>query len=113
MQTNKPLSAVTLILSDARGIYIPRDFICDQDNQIAWEHCKAWGLTEANQDQWDSAAEPDNESYWECWEWILNHARYLDEAGNVYTLHQDGDLWGICVARMTAEEKRNFGFDED
>lgn len=110
--TQKKLEAVTLILSDARGIYIPRDFVCDDNNEIATGHCAAWGLTDANKEQWSAAANPDDERYWEAWDWILNNAQYKDEDGNVYTLHQDGDLWGLCVERMTDEEKRNFGFDD-
>lgn len=107
----KQLDAVTLILSDARGIYIPRDFLCDDNNAIDEEHCARWGLTKENREQWEAAANPDEEWYWEAWDWVLNNARYTDEAGNVYTLHQDGDLWGLCVERMTNEEKRSFGFD--
>lgn len=108
----KKLDAVTLILSDARGIYIPRDFVCDDAHEIA-EHCAKWGLTAANREHWEDAANPDSEWYWEAWDWILNNARYTDEDGDVYTLHQDGDLWGLCVARMTEEEKQNFGFEGD
>lgn len=108
----KKLNAVTLILSDARGIYIPRDFVTNDYNEIAHDHCAAWGLTEANQAYWADAADPDNEWYWEAWDWILNNAQFTDEDGNVYRLHQDGDLWGICAERMTDEEKSNFGWDE-
>lgn len=109
----KKLDAVTLILSDARGIYIPRDFVCDDNNEIAVEHCAAWGLTEANGDMWKSAADPESEHYWEDWDYILNNARYKDDEGHVYTLYQDGDLWGLCAERMTDEEKDNFGFNDD
>lgn len=105
------LNAVTCILSDARGIYIPRDFLTDDWNEIAWEHCNAWGLNESNQSHWIDAVNPDSDWYWEAWDWILSNAKYTDELGNVYTLHQDGDLWGLCLDRMTIEEKQNFGFD--
>lgn len=106
------LNAVTLILSDARGIYIPRDFVCDENNEIAVEHCAAWGLTEANKTHWEDAANPESEYYWDAWQWILDHASYKDEQGNIYRLNQDGDLWALCYERMTDEEKSNFGFDE-
>lgn len=108
----KKLDAVTLILSDARGQYIPRDFICDDANEIAREHCAAWGLTNENRAQWEDAADPESEGYWEAWDWILNHAVYTDADGDTYLLHQDGDLFGLCVARMTDEEKQNFGFED-
>lgn len=108
----KKLNAVTLILSDARGIYIPRDFVCDDFNEIATEHCAKWGLTDANREYWESAADPDDEGYWDDWHWILDNAVFTDDDGNKYRLHQDGDLWGLCYERMTGEEKSNFGFEE-
>jgi len=110
MTTNLP--AVTLILSDARGIYIPRDFLCDDNNEIAAEHCAAWGLNDSNLEHWSDAADPKSEWYWEAWEWILNNAEYKDDAGNAYRLYQDGDLFGLCFERMSEEEKSNFGFEE-
>ena len=106
------LDAVTFILSDARGIYIPRDFICDDYNDVAIEHCKAWGLTEDNKEYWIDAADPDSDWYWEAWDWILSNAEYIDADGNKYFLHQDGDLWGLCFDRMTEEEKQNFGLED-
>lgn len=106
------LNAVTLILSDNRGIYIPRDFLCDDYNEIAFEHCLSWGLTAENFHNWQDAADPENEGYWDAWDWILNNAKYTDESGNVYYLYQDGDLWGLCHERMTKEEMHNFGFDD-
>lgn len=45
-------NAVTLILSDARGIYIPSDFVTGNYNEIAWEHCKAWGLNAESFHNW-------------------------------------------------------------
>ena len=104
------MNAIILILSDSRGIYIPRDFICDDYNEIAWEHCAAWGLTKENAEWWIDAANPESEFYWDAWDWILYNAEYTDENGNKYRLFQDGDLWGLCYDKMTEEEKQNFGF---
>lgn len=111
MQTKK-LEAVTLILDSARGVYIPRDFVCGADGVIDLAHCAAWGLTAENRQRWEEAATPESESYWDAWSWILDNAAYTDDAGNAYTLHHDGDLFGLCFERMTDEEKANFGFDE-
>jgi hypothetical protein len=107
------MHAVNLILSDARGIYIPRDFLTDNDNQIAWDHCAAWGLTKDNMHEWRAAVLPDSEIYWDAWQWVLEHAKFTDVDGSVFRLHQDGDLWGLCFERMTNEEKDNFGFEAD
>ena len=100
---------VTLILSDARGVYIPRDFVTDNYNKIAEDHCKAWGIED--EDAEILASGPDHEFYWERWEDVLNHAQYVDEEGNKYFLSQDGDLWALCYDRMTDEEKSNFGME--
>ena len=109
----KTLPNVVLILSDARGVYIPRDFLTDNYNELAIEHCNAWALNEANWDNWIDASDPESEFYWDAWDWILNNARYVEQdTGKVLTLYQDGDLWGICYDYMTDEEKQNFGFDE-
>ena len=105
------MNAVILILSDSRGRYIPRDFLTDNYGEIAVDHCAAWGLNDSNYEQWYDALEPENECYWESWEWILNNAQFND-GENVYRLYQDGDLWGICYELMTDEEKHNFGFED-
>lgn len=106
------MNAIELILSDSRGVYIPRDFICNDYNEIDADHCAAWGLTEENKEHWICAANPEDEWYWEAWSWILDNAKYTDENGNVYRLWQDGDLWAYCFEKMTSEEQ-NFGFGEE
>ena len=105
------MEAVIYILSSARGIFIPRDFLTDDLGSIAEDHCTAWGLTADNRDWWEDAVDPYSEHYWECWDWILANAKYTTSEGDIYRLHQDGDLWGICYEKMTDEEKKNFGFD--
>lgn len=106
------MQAVIHILSDARGIYIPRDFLTDNHGDIARENCLAWGLTEASESWWLNAADPDAEGYWDAWSWVLDHAKFTTQDGDTYRLYQDGDLWGLCYERMTDEERSNFGFDE-
>ena len=101
--------AVTLILSDARGVYIPRDFVTDTHNKVDVDHCKAWQINP--DDATILASGPDHECYWETWDTVLSNARYTDEEGNEYFLSQDGDLWAICYERMTDEEKSNFGME--
>ena len=62
---------------------------------------------------WKEAVNPDDDYYWEAWDWILGHAKYTDKDGSVYRLWQDGDLWGLCYERMTNEEKKNFDMEVD
>ena len=105
------MEAVILVLNSARGLYIPRDFLTDGLGNIAEDHCTAWGLTADNSDWWADASDPCLDHYWDCWNWILDKAKYTTPDGDVYRLWQDGDLWGICYEKMTTEEKENFGFD--
>lgn len=105
------LAAVMLLLDSARGVYIPRDFLTDNDNVPNWDHCEKWGLTQANQVQWLPACNPDHEWYWEAWDWVLNNAEFTCENGHKFKLLQDGDLWAYCYDQMSLEEKVNFGFD--
>lgn len=104
------------LLSDARGIYIPRDFVngfaieCKEEDKEEAKSGKAWqGITAENvincQDHY-------GEWYWEAWDSILNSAYWTDENGNKWELYQDGDLWAICYDLLTDEEKKNFGFND-
>ena len=97
------MSGVQLLLSDARGIYIPRDFL---EGFLSY---KAWGLLKSD---FKALRNPSNECYWNAWEYVLNCAEHTDSEGNVWTLWQDGDLWAICPVLMTDEEKTNFGFED-
>lgn len=105
------MNAVILILSDSRGVYIPRDFVTDQCGEIAEDHCEKWGIS--HEDAEILAAGPDHEFYWDTWDDVLDKAEFTDDNGDKYRLHQDGELWGICYARMSMEERQNFGFDQD
>jgi len=102
------MEAVILILSDARGVYIPRDFVTDNHGEIDSEHCAAWGIKEADA---EVLKDPEHDQYWDAWECVLNYAKYTDNTGNVYTLHQDGDLWGVCYEKMTQAEREGFFFE--
>lgn len=106
----KPLPAVNLILSDARGVYIPRDFVTDQYNEIAVDHCARWNISIVDAEI--LAAGPESEFYWETWETVLNTARYIDVDGAEFILFQDGDLFAFCFDKMLADEKINFGLEE-
>lgn len=96
------LDNVEILLSDARGIYIPRDFVQGFD-LTRWE-----GISESDI---EILQDPENEWYWDSWESVLNNARFTADDGRVFSLWQDGDLFAICYEEMTDEEKHNFGFD--
>ena len=96
----KQLSNVEILLSDARGIYIPRDFFQGFDLE-KW-NLKAEDLTALD--------DPENENYWNVWEHVLNTA-YFETDGKKYSLYQEGDLLAIAYDHLTDEEKENLGFD--
>ena len=96
---------IILLLSDARGIYIPRDFSLHYEiGEDGWQ-----GISTEEQ---AILADPDHEDYWEVWHSVLSNASYFDKpSGKVYHLHQDGDLWALSFESMTDEERINFGWD--
>lgn len=97
------LNAVELLLSDARGHYIPRDF-------VECFNLEDWGIDPESWAAQTCAAGCEAECvdwYWEAWDEILRKAEY--KSGEyVWRLYQDGDLWALCDELMTDEEKRNF-----
>ena len=100
------MNAIELLLSDARGAYIPRDFVEGFD-------VTQWGLDPESWEVQRCASGPEVEDYWDAWEQILSNAEFRRHEGHhVWRLHQDGDLWAVCYELMTDEEKRNFGFEE-
>lgn len=94
-------SAVFLLLSDERGVYIPRDFV------------QSFNMKDWHVDERDVAdcSDPENEYYWDSWDVIINNAFLIDAYGNQYRLWQDEDLWIYCYDLMTDEEKQNMGFE--
>lgn len=84
------LTNAKLYLSDARGIYIPRDFA-----QGTKRECVA----NVNDEDWQTLlAGPDHEWYWEAWETVLDRATLTDPtSGEQFTLYQDGDLWLLPI----------------
>ena len=73
-------SNAELLLSDSRGIYIPRDFL-DFDKF----------RSQLSDEEIETLSNPENEWYWETWGSVLNREFLID--GTEYRLHQDGDLF--------------------
>lgn len=90
------MSGVELLLSDSRGVYIPRDFATE---------CPGWKMTYA--DRKILEAGPDDEDYWDTWNSVTQYASYIDKNGNTWYLWQDGDLFAFCHELMTDEEYEN------
>jgi len=112
MSPTKSKSGVSLLLSESWGQYIPKQFATayhfitsNADCQPGWKNVGEWQLETC-------LAGPEDNDYWEAWDAVLSTAEHIDQDGNEWTLLQDGDLWAICPALMTNEEKLNFGFDD-
>ena len=76
-----------LLLNDARGIYLPRDFIECYDTKL-------WHVKPRHAKQLRRG--PDYEFYWEIWEHVLNFAFFIDTDGKTWRLYQDGNLFAVC-----------------
>ncbi len=72
-----------LLITDAAGVYIPQQFA---------ENFEGWGILP--QDFQILRQGPDHEQYWDVWSDVLIYAS-IEHEGEVYRLHQDGDLWAL------------------
>ena len=64
---------VILLMSDAMGVYIPRNFV-ERFARDKWSGISDWA--------WETcAAGPDTEYYWDAWEDILRDATYTEPDG--------------------------------
>jgi hypothetical protein len=87
-----------LWLSDARGIYIPRDFA----NSFVDRSKHVQNVTE---EDWAILEDPDHEWYWEAWDEVLQNAVVTDNEGTRFRLSQNGDLWLIPEGMEWSEEQ--------
>lgn len=96
-----------LWLSDARGIYIPRDFAQSfKDRNACVEGVKdeQWAVLEAG---------PDHEHYWDVWMEVCDSAIVTDEYHAKYRVEQDGDCWLIPVGMVWNDEKDAYEWPEE
>jgi hypothetical protein len=96
------MSNRTLLLDEARGIYIPQKF-AENFDLTQWNLAPK-GPNDTTLEQIESdLSTPDNPHYWDCWEYVLTNAYYIDEHGITWTLEQDGDLFACCEPRPTGD----------
>lgn len=95
------MSGVELLLSDARGVFIPRDFATE---------CTGWEISsrDSYKDRKILEAGPDHPEYWDTWDGVLREASYRDPKGYIWRLYQDGDLFAYCEELMSDEEYHDF-----
>lgn len=83
--TSKP--ELMLWLSDARGVYIPRDFaqsFADRAKHVSGVDDETWAILEHG---------PDHEHYWDAWSDVCDGATVIDDNGHKFRVYQDGDCW--------------------
>lgn len=98
--TRKP--DMLLWLSDARGVYIPRDFatsFVDRAKHVSGVSADDWAVLEAG---------PDHDLYWDVWTSVCDKARVTDEHGTVFFVHQEGDCWLVPVGMEWSETNECF-----
>ena len=78
-----------LLISDGFGCYIPQMWAEGFTPEEAAKFNIPWWCIEQCQ------AGPDSEHYWDAWNGVLDNATLTDDRGQVWYLHQDGDLWQV------------------
>lgn len=104
---SNPKPEMMLWLSDARGVYIPRDFANsfeDRANHVDGVTEEQWAILEQG---------PDAEWYWDTWSDVLDSAVVTDEGGAKFSLHQDGDLWLIPHGMVWNDETEGFAWPSE
>lgn len=97
-----------LLLTDARGVYLPKDFI---------EAIRPECLSEvSDEDKAVLLAGPEHEHYWEVWSDVCDDAVVTEAPGTPvavkFTLYQDGDLWLIPEGMEWSERRDWFAWPE-
>ena len=104
--TNKP--EMLCWLSDARGVYIPRDFansFADRAKDVSGVSAEQWAILESG---------PDSESYWDVWTEVCDSCVVTDDKQNVkYTIWQDGDCWLVPIGMEWNDELQGFAWPEE
>jgi len=96
-----------LWLSDARGIYIPRDFatsFVDRAKHVSGVSDEDWETLESG---------PDSEWYWEAWASVCDNAVVTDDNGQKFFIWQEGDCWLIPDGMSWDDSEGCWTWDEE
>lgn len=85
---NLTFSPKILLLDENRGIYIPQEFAKQYTDYVR----EKFGL-----DIEVLLAGPENEDYWDVWEWILQAEKPIEIDGQKYIISQDQEVWATHV----------------
>ena len=96
------LENALLMVDSHHGIYIPQIFvknvILDESTELNWQN--------GSQDQIDTAIEdcknPDNEFYWESWEWIIDNLLIYNQTTERHMqIYHSEDCWLVYPENFT------------
>jgi len=87
-------SHAEILVNSAHGIFIPQTFIEWFEPYIVWPDDKDI------QQILDDLKSPENEFYWDSWDWILGNCKITDDDGKMFFLFQYEDVWAIPVDEM-------------
>lgn len=94
--------SIVIIAGSGHGQYIP---------QVAAEMlAERWSISA--EDKAILLAGPDHDLYCDTWDHVESTATFTDEQGNIWNLYQDGDLFAVCEALMTEQEKADLFGEE-
>ena len=90
--------AFNLLITSAAGIYIPKEFI---GSYRGWK-----GYGKGQYPEYKSIlSDPENESYWEAWNELLDKLTFTNDNGVEFSLYQDGDLFAVDLNLIKAWEE--------
>lgn len=98
------MKGVKFLIDGLHGIHIP-EYFADMFHQ---DH---WNISKEDNFRLSLDTVTQNE-YWETWKSVLNNAYHIDEEGNRWTLHQDGDLFAVCPELISDSEYEEFFGEE-
>jgi|SRR5690625_263524 len=97
-------NSIEIIANSAYGVYIPQ--------YAAESLAPEWTISDSDREI--LAAGPDHEWYWDTWHDVVQNAEYTDTDGNIWRLHQDGDLFAYCESLISDRDYFNlFGEKRD
>ncbi len=102
------MAGTELLLDGNRGVYIPQNFVEECGSIWTISEWETTTLSRGPSYEDNEGLTVPNDNYWGAWNQVLDRSTYTDKDGNVWQLHQDGDLWAYCPELMSDEDKANF-----
>jgi hypothetical protein len=92
-----------VLFDGASGVRIPQRFAREIDRS----RVEIPGFEPCDWEVLETGPTPDNEMYWDVWQYVLDHAEVTDDNGTVWTFEQDGDCWMVEKAGQRCDADDN------